>query len=126
MHALELYEQIVACPVHCNGILRDQHTNIPRGFFTLAEPGMPITLLVVAQNPGQPMLPRGNSQDEKNLYAGQPAREAARIHLNFAARCFVNGEGKTFHRRLSNWLADLLAAETSQVFRRVVYTNVVT
>ena len=31
----ELYSEIVTCPAtNCHGIVRDSHTNIPRGFYT--------------------------------------------------------------------------------------------
>jgi uracil-DNA glycosylase family 4 len=100
-------------------IIREEHTNIPRGFFTQAQPGMFITLLIVAQNPGQP------ARCERRLYASQTPREAAKTHLGFAEGSFVHGNGKTFHKRLGCWLTDLLGVEISRVFQSVVYTNVV-
>jgi hypothetical protein len=130
MEALQLYERIVACPEGCAStykghIVRDEHTNIPRGFFTRAVPGSPVAILLVAQNPGQPMNPRGKSQDERELYRGKTPREAAHAHLSFVQGCFLDGRGKTFHNRLKSWMQELLGGDAAQVFESVVYTNVV-
>jgi uracil-DNA glycosylase len=121
MKLLELYESVISCPKHCNGIVRDSHTNVPRGFFTLAQPGDEIDLLVVAQNPGQPMSRGG----EANLYRSLQARAGANTHLEFVGRCFFTDEGKTFHKRLVEWLAELFNVNHLLVFHRVVYTNAV-
>ena len=55
MTKAELYSSIVGCPLSCGGIIRDLDTNIPRGFFTEANAGDRITIVVVGINPGQPM-----------------------------------------------------------------------
>ena len=113
------YASIVGCPQRCNGIVRDAESNIPRGFFTLAAPGDPIDLMLVAQNPGQPM------GIEERRYAGLSAAAAAQSHVDFVRECF-RGRGKTFHKRLLAWMQDLLGVDSADaVFRRVVYTNLV-
>lgn len=121
MQSLTLYENVVGCPVHCSGIVRNDHTEIPRGFYTEAEPGDEIVLLVVAQNPGQAM----RNQGESRLYLGLPPLAAARRHMEFVRSCFYGNAGKLFHRRLLDWLSDLLDVPRSEVFRHVVYTNAV-
>jgi uracil-DNA glycosylase family 4 len=119
MNMLDLYESVVACPEVCADIVRDLDTNIPRGFFTLAKPGTEVRLLLVAQNPGQPM------DVERNLYRGLGVKAATKAHIQFVDNCFFRGEGKVFHNRLVDWLTDLLEADARAVFEQVVYTNAV-
>lgn len=120
MTTLKLYTSVVSCPLLCTGIIRDADSHIPRGFFTLAEPGDEISLLVVGQNPGQP-----HGAAEAGLYSGLSPSQATRKHLQFVKECFLGGIGKPFHRRLLDWLCDLLKVSSSEVFRQVVYTNLV-
>ena len=115
----DFYGTIVGCPLSCTGILRDETSNIPRGFYTQAKPGDIITLMVVGINPGQVM------SDEINLYANPDPKEKARIHLQFADRVYTNNAGKRFHKRLLNWLSNILQKPQEVVFQETVYTNLV-
>jgi len=114
----DLYSAIVGCPLSCAGIIRDHDTNIPRGFFTEANAGGQITLMVVGINPGQPM------ESEKGIYNQSTDKDKANAHINFARKSF-SGEGKTFHRRLLAWISEILEKNPEEVFREVVYTNLV-
>jgi uracil-DNA glycosylase len=114
----DLYSAVVGCPLFCAGIIRDLDTNIPRGFFTEANAGNRITLMVVGINPGQPM------ESEKRIYNQSTDKDKANAHINFARKSY-SGEGKTFHRRLLAWLSEILEKKPEEVFREVVYTNLV-
>jgi len=115
----DIFRSVVACPLSCSEIVRDHHTNIPRGFFTQAEQGDTIQLLIVGLNPGQPM------KNEKGLYVGMSADEMVKTHLQHVESAFLSGRGKTFHRRLISWIEEVLDKPKDQVFRSVVYTNLV-
>ena len=115
----EFYGTIVGCPLSCPNILRDENSNIPRGFYTQASPGDAISLMVVAINPGQTMA------DETNIYANLSPTDKARIHLQFVDQIFTKNAGKRFHKRLINWLSHILQKPPESVFREVVYTNLV-
>ena len=115
----EIYKPIVGCPLRCEGIIRDDDTNIPRGFFTEANPGDKIAIMVVALNPGQPM------SVEAGLYKNGDDLAKTRAHLDLVRKAFLSGEGKTFHERLLTWIAEILEIEKSEIFRQVVYTNLV-
>lgn len=113
------YGTIVGCPLSCPGILRDDTSNIPRGFYTQAKPGDTISLMVVAINPGQTMT------DETNLYADPDPVIKAKTHLQFVDRIYTKNTGRTFHKRLVNWLSNILQKAPEAVFRETVYTNLV-
>ncbi len=115
------YGEIVQCSERCKGIVRDKHTSIPRGFFTEAVPGDSVTLMLVAGNPGQPMHRNG----EHKLYKGLSGVQAATKHFKFARRCFLGPCGKRFHRNTVAWMMELLHVDKDEVFKHVVYTNVV-
>lgn len=121
MELPRLYGDIMSCHERCQGIIRDDHTNIPRGFFTQAILGDPIKAFLVAQNPGQPMKDHGEWQ----LYKGLLPDDAVNAHLGFGRSCFFGGQGKPFHKRLISWISDLLEIPQSEVFKSVVYSNVV-
>lgn len=114
----DLYSAVVGCPLFCAGIIRDLDTNIPRGFFTEANAGNRITLMVVGINPGQPM------ESEKRIYNQSTDKDKANTHFSFARKAYT-GAGKTFHRRLLAWLSEILEKKPEEVFREVVYTNLV-
>lgn len=120
MTTLKLYTSVVSCPLSCDGIIRDSDTYIPQGFFTMAKLGDEIRVLVVGQNPGQP-----HSQTQTNLYSGCSPTQAAHEHLRFVEKCFFKGWGTRFHKRLLDWLCDLLQVPPDKVFHQVVYTNLV-
>lgn len=96
-------------------------TNIPRGFFTDAKPGDGVEAVVVTQNPGQPMEGKG----EYRLYEALSPTKCVSIHKDFVRNCFYGDIGKTFHRRLLNWLSELLELPPREVFNHVLYTNLV-
>jgi uracil-DNA glycosylase len=114
----DLYSAVVGCPFSCTGIIRDLDTNIPRGFFTEANTGDRITIMVVGINPGQPM------ETEKGIYDQSTDKDKANTHFSFARKAYT-GAGKTFHRRLLAWLSEILEKKPEEVFREVVYTNLV-
>jgi uracil-DNA glycosylase len=114
----DLYSAVVGCPFSCTGIIRDLDTNIPRGFFTEANTGDRITIMVVGINPGQPM------ETEKGIYDQSTDKDKANTHFTFARKAYT-GAGKTFHRRLLAWLSEILEKNPEEVFREVVYTNLV-
>lgn len=119
-----LYGQVMCCPLRCSDVVRDECTHVPRGFFTLAAPGDPVRLMVVALNPGQP------SVAETDAYAvNSSVRDAAdsrvAAHLAHAKGAFLGAAGGTFHRRLVAWLAEALHTTAHDVFRHAVYTNLV-
>jgi uracil-DNA glycosylase len=115
----DIFRSVVACPLSCSEVVRDHHTNIPRGFFTQAEQGDNIQLLVVGLNPGQPM------EKEKGLYGGISADEMVKTHLQHVESAYFGGKGKAFHRRLLSWLEEIINKPKNQIFRSVVYTNLV-
>jgi hypothetical protein len=119
MDVLDLFEGVAACRNSCAEILIDNHTNIPRGYFTLACPGDAIDLMLVAQNPGQPM------PQENRVYQGLTPRDAASKHLKFVHGCFLSNDGKQFHARLNSWMSELFQIPVSEMWKRVVYTNAV-
>ena len=118
MTKADLYSSIVGCPLSCGGIIRDLDTNIPRGFFTEANTGDRITIMVVGINPGQPM------KTEKGVYDQSTDEDKANTHLNFARKAYT-GAGKRFHHRLLAWLSEILEKKPEVVFQEVVYTNLV-
>jgi hypothetical protein len=103
----------------CEGIIRDTNTYIPRGFYTQAKQGDPISVMAIAQNPGRPMF------IQKEGYKGLTPQQAAERHFRFVQMCFLGDQGKLFHNRLLDWLCDLLDEQPSTVFQKVVYTNLV-
>ena len=118
---MRIYENVVTCGLCKTGILRDSHTNIPRGFFTDAKPGGGVEAMLVTQNPGQPMEGKG----EYRLYEALSPQECVSTHKDFLRKCFYGGIGKRFHRRLLNWLSELLELPPREVFNHVLYTNFV-
>lgn len=119
MNRIDLYSGVTGCPLMCSDIVRDAGTNIPRGFYTKAQVGDPIDLMVVAINPGQPM------GAEMGIYSGMSSERQAAACLEFARAAFDPPYGKTFFRRLANWLSYILDVSEDAVFDRVVYTNLV-
>ena len=119
MTSVELYTHVSSCPLQCADVIRDQHTNIPRGYYSNAQPGESEVIMLVAQNPGQPM------KIEAQAYAGLSADQQARAHLAFVRRCAVGNEGKVFHTRLRKWMAELLSVPEEQVYDHVILTNAV-
>jgi hypothetical protein len=116
---IKLYEPVVSCRHGCRDTIQDDDKLIPRGFFTQAQPGRRIELLVVAQNPGH--NPRCSPK-----YKGVKPRNRVQLQLDYVEVCFLKkGCGKVFHKRLLEWLCDLLSTRASKVFDRVVYTNFV-
>ena len=109
------------CALCQTGILRDLHTNIPRGFFTHAKPGDAVEAVLVTQNPGQPMEGKG----EYRLYEALSPPECVSTHRDFLRKCFYGGIGKPFHRRLLNWLSELFELPTQEAFNHVVYANLI-
>jgi hypothetical protein len=82
MNKIDLYTLVTGCPLVCSDIMRDGKSNIPRGFYTTAEVGDPIDLLVIAINPGQPM------ETEFGIYSSlSPSRQVI-THLEFAGEAF--------------------------------------
>jgi hypothetical protein len=70
MNRIDLYAGVTGCPLMCSDIIRDGNSNIPRGFYTRAQVGDPIDLMVVGINPGQPM------ESEIGIYSGMsPGRK---------------------------------------------------
>jgi uracil-DNA glycosylase len=119
MDRLDLYSAITGCPLMCSDIIRDGNSNIPRGFYTEAQLGDPIDLMVVGINPGQAM------DSEQGIYSGLSPRKQATTHLDFAGLSFEPPYGKTFFKRLAKWLSYVLGVSEKAVFKRVVYTNMV-
>ena len=119
MNRIDLYSEVTGCPLMCSDILRDDGTNIPRGFYTKAQVGDPIDLMVVAINPGQPRA------SEIGIYSGMSPGEQAATCLEFAHAAFEPPYGKTFFKRLAKWLSYVLGVSEEVVFERVVYTNAV-
>jgi len=126
MKTEEFYASIMQC-TNCSSpnVVRDNHTHLPQGFFTLAQPGDRIKVMAVAQNPGV-LVPGGQlTATQLNRYKGLSPESAAKEHLKFVKQCFLGGAGTVFHSRLLDWLADLLSVPSADVFRQVVYTNLV-
>ena len=74
--------------------------------------------MVIGINPGQPM------ESEKGIYNQLTDKDKADAHFTFARKAYT-GAGKTFHRRLLGWLSEILEKNPEEVFKEVVYTNLV-
>lgn len=114
-----LYVPIVSCPLACDGIVRDGHTHIPRGFFTQAKRGAPIKLLVVAQNPAQPW------GAQMGAYANMNAPQRVQRQFQLVRDAMIGEQRHTFQVRLIAWLSAILSVPEPNVFNHVVYSNVV-
>jgi len=119
MSAKSLYVPIVSCPLNCHGIVRDAHTNIPRGFFTRAKEGGPIRLLVVALNPGQPW------GEQLNAYAELTDMQKVQRQLQLVDDAMHGPQRRTFHVRLILWLSKVLNVPEPEVFDHTIYSNIV-
>ena len=63
-------------------------------------------------------------ETEKGIYDQSTDKDKANTHFTFARKAYT-GAGKTFHRRLLAWLSEILEKQPEEVFREVVYTNLV-
>ena len=117
MNKNDLYRGIVSCPLKCNDIIRDESSNIPRGFYTKANIGDAIDLMLIAINPGQPM------KSQTGKYSRMTS--AQKVRVIFASKNFEPPYGKNFHRRLVKWAAYILDVSEEQVFSKAIYTNLV-
>ena len=113
---VKFYSAVTRCPLPCDGIKNAPREGYsPRGFFALADRST-VVFLVVAADPGPwlPGDPRGGTPESR-------AREFLED-----PRFFSPEKKRTpFHRGILEVLREILGVNESDLFRHVVYTNLV-
>ena len=123
MRPIDLYQQVVLCPLHCTGITNDpERGRIPRSFYWGGD-GQQVKLLLVSKNPGTAPA------HEVQAYLEHPRETWAEVHYGLTHDVFRGAKsvGTGYHTNLVKRVAAILGCEPTAeaVFRESAMTALV-
>jgi len=123
MRPIDLYQQVVLCPLRCAGITNDPDAGrIPRSFYWGGD-GSGVKLLLVSKNPGTA------PPHELEAYRGHPRTAWAEVHYGLTQDVFRGAKsvGTGYHVNLVRRVAAILGCEATAeaVFSQTAMTALV-